>query len=222
MLADIFPTGYHATEMADVQAGETVVVYGGGPVGLMAAYSATIRGAAQVFLVDRHADRLALADKIGVTPVDDSAHDPVEQVLELTAGKGAYKGFEAVGYQAHDAQGNEQPALTMNSLVSSVKATGRIGVVGILLPQDAGGPDQLSQQGQLAFDFGEFWFKGQQIGTGQANVKAYNRRLAALIEQGKAHPSFLVSHELPLDRAAEAYRSFDDRVDGWTKVLLKP
>ncbi|MCA1222341.1 glutathione-independent formaldehyde dehydrogenase [Streptomyces sp. 8L] len=221
MLADIFPTGYHATELAHVSPGESVVVFGAGPVGLMAAYSATLRGASQVFVVDRHPDRLRLAEKSGAVAIDDSAGDHVDQILELTGG-GADKGCECVGYQAHDPQGDEEPERTMNDLVASVKATGAIGVVGVFLPQDEGAPTELTKQGKLPFDFGQFWFKGQRIGTGQANVKAYNRHLCKLIEHDRARPSFIVSHELPLDEAAEAYHNFDDRVAGWTKVVLKP
>lgn len=221
MLADIFPTGYHATELAGVSPGESVVVYGGGPVGLMAAYSARLRGASQVLLVDRHPDRLELAAEAGATPIDDSAGDHVERILDLTGG-GADRGCECVGYQAHDPQGNEKPEATMNDLVASVRATGGIGVVGVFLPQDDGAPTELTREGKLPFDFGQFWFKGQRIGTGQANVKTYNRQLGKLIHQGRATPSFIVSHELPLDEAATAYRSFDDRLDGWTKVILKP
>ena len=222
MLSDIFPTGYHATELAGVSPGESVVVYGGGPVGLMAAYSATLRGASRVMVVDHQPDRLRLAEKAGAMPIDDTDGDHIERILEATGGRGADKGCECVGYQAHDPQGQERPEATMNDLVASVKATGAIGVVGVFLPQDDGAPTKLTQQGKLPFDFGKFWFKGQRIGTGQANVKAYNRRLAELIHRDRAKPSFVVSHELPLDRGAEAYRHFDDRDDGWTKVVLKP
>ncbi|MEU2310798.1 glutathione-independent formaldehyde dehydrogenase [Streptomyces albidoflavus] len=221
MLSDIFPTGYHATELAGVSPGESVVVYGAGPVGLMAAYSAALRGASQVLVVDHHPDRLALAEKAGAIPVDDTEGDHVEQILERTGG-GADKGCECVGYQAHDADGNEKPEATMNDLVASVRATGAIGVVGVFLPQDDGAPTELTREGKLPFDFGDFWFKGQRIGTGQANVKAYNRQLRDLIHHDKAKPSFIVSHELPLDDAPEAYRNFDDRLSGWTKVILKP
>ncbi|MFF3177961.1 glutathione-independent formaldehyde dehydrogenase [Streptomyces sp. NPDC057900] len=221
MLADIFPTGYHATELAAVSPGESVVVYGGGPVGLMAAYSAYLRGASQVLVVDRQSDRLRLAEEAGATAVDDSQGDHVEQILDLTDG-GADKGCECVGYQAHDPQGTERPEATLNDLVASVKATGAIGVVGVFLPQDDGAPTELTRKGKLPFDFGKFWFKGQRIGTGQANVKAYNRYLGNLIHHGRAEPSFIVSHELPLADAAEAYRHFDDRDPGWTKVVLKP
>ena len=221
MVSDIFPTGWHATELAGVQPSDSVVVYGAGPVGLMAAYSATLKSARQVMIVDRHPDRLRLAEQIGVIPIDDSKSDPVEQVLAMTNGKGADKGCECVGYQAHDPQGHEHPNMTMNNLVKSVKFTGGIGVVGIFLPQDPGGPDQMSKQGEIPFDMGLFWLKGQHIGTGQANVKDYNRQLRDLIHADKAKPSFIVSHRLPLDKASEAYQHFDARDDGWTKVVLK-
>jgi glutathione-independent formaldehyde dehydrogenase len=222
MLADIFPTGYHATELADVQPGESVVVYGAGPVGLMAAYSAMIRGASQVMLVDRHRDRLALAEKIGAIAVDDSQVDPVDRVLELTGGKGADKGCECVGWQAHDPQGHEVPNVTMNGLVASVRETGILGVVGVFVPEDPKAADKLARQGQIAFDLGRFFEKGLRMGSGQANVKAYNRRLRDLIASGRATPSFVVSHQIPLEDAPEAYKHFDARDDGWTKVVLKP
>jgi len=222
MLSDIFPTGYHATELAGLKPGESVVIYGAGPVGLMAALSANIKGASQVFVVDTHKDRLALAEKLGAIPIDDTEGGGVQQILDLTDGKGADCGCECVGYQCCDKHGKEVPNLTMNNLVQTVKATGGIGVVGVFLPQDPGAHDKLAKEGKLAFDFGNFWFKGQRIGTGQANVKHYNRHLAKLIHAGKAKPSTIISHELTLDKAPEAYKQFDKRADGWTKVVLKP
>jgi len=222
MLSDIFPTGYHATELAGLKAGDSVVIYGAGPVGLMAAMSANIKGASQVFVVDTHKDRLALAEKLGAIPIDDTEGAGVQQILDMTDGKGADCGCECVGYQCCDKHGKEVPNLTMNNLVQTVKATGGIGVVGVFLPQDPGAHDELAKEGKLAFDFGNFWFKGQRIGTGQANVKHYNRHLAKLIHAGKAKPSTIISHELSLDEAPKAYEQFDKRADGWTKVVLKP
>ena len=222
MVADIFPTGWHATEMAGLQPGETIVIYGGGPVGLMAAYSAKIRGACKVMVVDRHPDRLRLAESIGAVAIDDSKGSPVEQVLEETNGLGAHRGCECVGYQAHEPGGHEQPNLTLNNLVQSVRFTGGIGVVGVFVPEDPGGADDLAKQGQVAFDFGEFWFRGQSMGSGQCPVKRYNRQLRNLIHAGVARPSFIVSHRVGLDEAPSAYKHFDNRDDGWTKVLLKP
>src|ERR1700751_5086189 len=181
MLADIWPTGYHATELACLLPGESVVIYGAGPVGLFAAYSAILKGASQVMIVDRLRDRLKLAAKIGPTPIDDSKSSPVEQVLELTDGKGADKGCECVGYQAHDPQGHEHPNMTLNNLVKSVKFTGGIGVVGVFVAKAPGAPDPMSKQGEIVFDWGRLWFKGQHIGTGPCNVKDYNRNLRDLI-----------------------------------------
>ena len=90
--------------------------------------------------------------------------------------------------------------MTMNDLVKSVKFTGGIGVVGFFLPQDPKGADEDGKEGKITFDMGEFWFKGQRMGTGQANVKHYNRELRDLIHAGKAKPSWIISHELPLAR----------------------
>jgi threonine dehydrogenase-like Zn-dependent dehydrogenase len=227
MLADIFPTGYHATEMAGVKPGDQTVIMGGGPVGLMAAYSAILKGAGRVWVVDRHPDRLALADKIGAIAIDDSTQDPVEVIKDATLGLGADNGCECVGYQAHDPQGNEDGSLTLNTLIDAVRFTGKIGCVGVFVPQDPGGREkqragELEAEGKLPLDFGMMWFKGQSIGTGQCPVKKYNRALRDLVAGGKARPSFIVSHELPLDRAPEAYRNFDSRENGWTKVVLHP
>ncbi len=222
MLSDIFPTGWHATELAGVSPGETVGIYGAGPVGLMAAHSAFLKGAAEVFVVDAHDDRLKLAEALGATPVDMRRCDPVAFILEQTDGLGTDRGCECVGYQCCDRHGREANNYTMNCLVASTKATGGIGVVGVFVPQDPGAPDQLAKQGKMAFDFGAFWYKGQHIGTGQANVKAYNRRLRNLIHVGKATPSRIVSHRLRLDEAPTAYKHFDARDEGWTKVTLKP
>jgi threonine dehydrogenase-like Zn-dependent dehydrogenase len=222
MLSDIFPTGWHATRLANLKPGESIVIYGAGPVGLMAAMSARIQGASQIFVVDGKADRLRLAAEIGATPIDTLTGNVGEQIRELTRGLGADCGSECVGYQCYNSRGKEVPNLVMNSLVDAVKATGSIGVIGVFIPKDPGAEDALQKKGQMAFDFGKFWFKGQKMATGQANVKAYNRYLRDLIHHDKANPSIIISHELPLAEAPEAYEHFDNRDKGWTKVVLHP
>ncbi len=222
MLSDIFPTGWHGTELARQRPGDRVVVFGAGPVGLMAAHSALIRGAAQVFVVDQQADRLALAASIGATPIDFTDADPVEQVLDATDGRGADCGVEAVGYQAHDHTGQEHPELVLDNLIKAVRTTGGIGVVGVYVPEDPDAATEGAKEGRIGFDYGTFFTKGQHMGTGQAPVLRYNRQLRDLIITGRANPSFLVSHELGLDDAPDAYRHFDKRDEGWTKVLLHP
>lgn len=222
MLSDIFPTGYHATELAGVKPGDSVVIYGAGPVGLMAAHSASIKGASKIMVVDNQKDRLKLAEEFGAIAIDFSKAPAVDQILELTDGKGADRGCECVGYQCCNKHGAEQSNITMNELVMAVKATGSIGVVGVFIPKDPKSKEKLQKIGHMDFDFGNFWMKGQRIATGQANVKSYNRQLCALISAGKAMPSKIISHELSLDEAPEAYKHFDDKDKGWTKVILKP
>ncbi|HEX4432448.1 MAG TPA: glutathione-independent formaldehyde dehydrogenase [Frankiaceae bacterium] len=222
MLSDIFPTGYHGTELAEVGPGDSVAVFGAGPVGLMAAHSAFLRGASQVFVADKEADRLQLAKQIDAIPIDISRGDPVEQIMDATRGRGVDRGVEAVGYQAHDSSGVEHPELVLDNLVSVVRTAGAIGVVGVYMPEDPGATTDGAKEGRIGWDYGTFFTKGQRMGTGQAPVKRYNRQLRDLIIEGRARPSWIVSHELSLDEAPSAYENFDKRVAGWTKVLLHP
>jgi glutathione-independent formaldehyde dehydrogenase len=222
MLSDIFPTGYHGAALAGVSPGDTVVVYGAGPVGLLAAHSSYLRGAAQVYVVDMNADRLALAARFDATPVSLADGDPAEQILAATHGVGADRGIEAVGYQAHDPAGQEHPQMVLDALIRSVRATGGIGVVGVYVPADPKAADHGARQGRIGFDYGTFFQKGQSMGTGQCPVKRYNEQLRDLIVAGRATPSLLVSHEVPLAEAPDAYARFDQRADGYTKVLLHP
>jgi glutathione-independent formaldehyde dehydrogenase len=222
MLSDIFPTAYFGTDLAGVSPGDTVVVFGAGPVGLLAVHSAWLRGAARVFCVDMHGDRLSIAEKFGATPVSIAAGDPAEQILDTTHGAGADCGVEAVGYQAHEPSGQERPELVLDWLVRSVRPTGRLGVIGVYLPQDPGAATEQAKDGRIGFDFGRLFQKGQALGTGQCPVKRYNEKLRDLIIAGRATPSAIVSHELPLTEAPAAYAKFDKRVDGYTKVILHP
>jgi len=222
LLADIFPTGYHATELAGVRPGETVAVYGAGPVGLMAAYSALIKGASQVFVVDKVPSRLSLAESIGAKPVDFSTGDPAEQIKDALGTTGVDRGVDAVGYQATVAEGEEQPAVVLNQLVDTVRPTGSVGTVGLYLPSDPDAPNEDAAHGRLLFNMGRFFEKGLSMGTGQADVKAYAHHLRDLIIAGRAKPSFVVSKQLPLGDAPDAYARFDRREEGYSKVLLKP
>ncbi|WP_431949060.1 glutathione-independent formaldehyde dehydrogenase [Actinacidiphila sp. bgisy167] len=223
LLADIFPTGYHGCELAQVSPGESVSVYGGGPVGLMAAYSALLRGAARVFVVDRVQERLQKAEEIGAIPIDFTKGNPVEQIKEHTNGEGTDKGVDAVGYQAQAGGANhEEPAAVLNSLIDTVRPTGALGIPGLYVPSDPGGPDEQARSGRLLVAIGRLFEKGLRVGTGQCNVKRYNRQLRDMIIEGRARPSFVVSHELPLADAPSAYDKFDKRIEGYTKVVLHP
>ncbi len=222
MLSDIFPTAYFGTDLAGVKPGDTVAVYGAGPVGLLAVHSAWLRGAARVFAVDKHGVRRGIAAQFGAEPIRLGQGDPAEQILEATQGMGADCGVDAVGYQAHDPSGDEHPQLVLDWLVNSVRSTGRLGVIGVYMPQDPGAATEEAKDGRIGFDFGRLFQKGQTLGTGQCPVKRYNERLRDMIIAGRATPSKIVSHELPLTEAPDAYDKFDKRVDGYTKVILHP
>jgi len=126
--------------------------------------------------------------------------------MDLTKGVGADCGCRLHRLPGHDPQGHEG-----NSMV-----------LGLPLPQETGAPNEARKEAKVTFDMGECWLNGQHMRTGQANVKYYNRELRSLIHEGRANPSWIVSHELSLSEAPSAYKYFDARDDGWTKVVLKP
>ncbi|KAH8658496.1 hypothetical protein BX600DRAFT_416294 [Xylariales sp. PMI_506] len=225
LLADIFPTGWHGVEISGFQAGESVAVFGAGPVGLMAAYSANLRGASRVFVVDRVPERLQVAEKIGCIPIDFTKKDPVDQIIEINGGNEVDRSIDAVGYQAVSGGGagtGEQPNIVLENMIRVTRACGGLGIPGLYVPSDPGAPDEASKNGMISLSFGKLFEKGLSLRTGQCNVKAYNRYLRDLIISGKAKPSFVVSHEINIDDAETAYQKFSKRVDGYTKVLIHP
>ena len=229
LLADIFPTGYHGAVLADVSPGESVAVFGAGPVGIMAAYSCAIRGAAEIYVIDHVQDRLDKAGEMGGIPINFDQGDPVQQIKEHRGGEGVDKAIDAVGYQAaapgSSAAGGEQdevPNIVLNQLIDVVNPTGALGIPGLYVPTDPGGVDENAKRGALSINFGRLFEKGLRLGTGQCNVKRYNAYLRDMIIAGKAKPGFVVSHSVPLDEAPDAYTKFDKRIDGYTKVILKP
>jgi glutathione-independent formaldehyde dehydrogenase len=244
LLADIFPTAWHATALAHVKAGDTVAVFGAGPVGLLSAYSAILKGAVEVYVVDRSEDRLEKAKSIGAIPVNFAHGDPAEQILELRRKDGKLIGamrpeerekmpgvmcvIDAVGYQAHGDSNPDQedaPQL-MKQIAKVINPTGKLGIIGVWFPNDPGATNLSAKHGEFLLPFGQLWEKGVEIGTGQAIVKRYNVALRDMIITGRAKPGFIVSHHIPLAHAAEAYEKFDMRGTGkgaeYSKILLKP
>lgn len=207
----------------------------------MAAYSAILRGASQVYLVDRVPERLAKAKEIGAVPINFDEGDAVEQILAQRGGKFVDRAVDAVGYQAVNKGGKTEAAsAVLNSIIQVVRPTGGLGIPGLYVPSDPGAATDAERLGNLLIPFGKVSFspvpklysrdanesqlfeKGLHLGTGQCNVKKYNRYLRDMIISGRAKPSFVVSHQCSLDGAVEAYEKFDKRVEGYTKVLLKP
>jgi len=117
---------------------------------------------------------------------------------------------------------DEVPNIVLNKLIDVVNPTGALGIPGLYVPSDPGGVDENAKRGALSINFGRLFEKGLRLGTGQCNVKQYNAYLRDLIIAGRAKPSFVVSHQVPLDQAPEAYTKFDRREEGYTKVILQP
>jgi glutathione-independent formaldehyde dehydrogenase len=237
LLADVFPTGYHATELASVSPGKTVAVFGAGPVGLLAAYSSVLKGASEVYLIDNIAERLEKAKELGAVPIDFGQGDPVERIFEIRKkhqgtqqshrpGEEKMQGvdcaIDAVGYQARDDKNpsQENPTQALENCLRVVNPTGSIGIIGVYIAPDPGARDDQKKQGIFSFPLADFFSKGLTMGTGQAPVKKYNEYLRDLIVSGRARPSLIVSHHIKIDQAPEAYSKFDQRIDGYTKVLI--
>ena len=217
--------------------GATVAVFGAGPVGLLAAYSSILRGAAEVYVVDRVPERLDKARSIGAIPVDFSPGDPVEQIKEMRrknpsiAGAmrpgeekmpGVMCGIDAVGYQASRRQRRRASEPRPGAADQRGEPDGAHRHRRRLLDPDPKGVDKHAKKGELQLPWGMLFEKGITLGSGQTPVKAYNLFLRDLIIAGRAKPSFIVSHRLPLTAAPDAYEKFDARTDGYTKVVLKP
>lgn len=223
LLADIFPTGWHGLELSGFQPGESIAIWGAGPVGLMAAYSGILRGASKVFVVDRVKDRLQAAKKIGCIPIDFSEGNPVKQIIKLNGGM-VDRAVDSVGYQAEAGVGGskEEPNIVLEQIIEVTRPTGGLGIIGLYVPSDPGAPDANASSGKILVSFGKLFEKGLHLGTGQCNVKAYNRYLRDLIVSGRAKPSFVVSHEIDIDDAPDAYDKFNKRAEGYTKILIHP
>jgi len=238
LLADVFPTGYHATELASVSPGKTVAVFGAGPVGLLAAYSSVLKGASEVYVIDNIAERLEKAKELGAVPIDFGQGDPVERIFEIRKkhqatqqshrpGEEKMQGvdcaIDAVGYQARDDKNpsQENPTQALENCLRVVNPTGSVGVIGVYIAPDPGARDDQKKQGIFSFPLADFFSKGLTVGTGQAPVKKYNEYLRDLIVSGRARPSLIVSHHIKIDQAPEAYSKFDQRTDGYTKVLIR-
>lgn len=138
LLADIFPTGWHGIEISGFQPGDSVAVFGAGPVGLMAAYSAQIRGASRVYVVDRVPERLRAAEKIGAVPIDFTAGDAVDQIITANGGEMVDRSVDAVGYQAVSGtkdNATEVPNIVLENMIRVTRACGGLGIPGLYVPR---------------------------------------------------------------------------------------
>jgi glutathione-independent formaldehyde dehydrogenase len=212
MLSDIFPTGYHGCYSAGVTTGSTVYIAGAGPVGLAAAHSAQLLGAAVVIVGDLNKERLQQARSFGCETVDISENTPLdEQIRELLGVNEVDCAVDAVGFEASaHGGGGEAPATVLNSVMTVTRAGGRLGIPGLYVTGDPGAPDEDAKEGTLKVRLGLGWAKSHAFVTGQCPVLKYNRGLMMSILHDKAQIAKAVNATvISLDDAPRGYQEFD-------------
>jgi glutathione-independent formaldehyde dehydrogenase len=224
MLSDIFPTGYHGAVSAGVGVGSTVYIAGAGPVGLAAATSAQLLGAAVVIVGDLNEQRLAQARKFGCETVDLTKGGPAEQIEQILGVPEVDCGVDAVGFEAKghgkDAS-HEAPATVLNSLMEITAAGGALGIPGLYVTGDPGGVDEAAKKGSLSLSLGTGWAKSLSFTTGQCPVMRYNRQLMMAILHDRVHIAENVNAKaIPLEEAPKGYAEFD--AGAATKYVLDP
>ncbi len=214
MLSDILPTGFHGARCAGVDVGSTVYVAGAGPVGLAAAASAYVLGAAVVIVGDRNKDRLAHAKKMGYETVDVSQSDNLaDQIAAIVGEPYVDAGIDAVGFEAGghgDGAHEAAPASVLNSLMDIVFVAGGVGIPGLYVVQDPGAENEESKNGILKVRFGKGWSKSLHFHTGQAPVLQYSRSLMQAILHDRLPIAKIVNATvITLDEAPKGYADFD-------------
>ncbi len=222
-LSDILPTGWMAAENAEIESGDTVAVWGAGPVGLFAAQSAIIMGAARVIVIDHYPNRLALAKGLGAEVINFRETNVREALLEMSGGRGPDAVIDAVGMEAHGFSIDNMldiakqkigfgadRASALKQAILAVRKGGRVSIPGVY----GGMTDK--------FPLGALMEKGLSIKSGQTHTQKYMDKLLGMIADGKIDTTFLISHRLPLEQAADGYANFKNHQDDYTKVVLKP
>jgi glutathione-independent formaldehyde dehydrogenase len=224
MLSDIFPTGYHGCYTAGVTTGSTVYIAGAGPVGLAAATSAFLLGAAVVIVGDLVEERLAQARSFGCETVDVSKGAPQDQIEQILGEPEVDCAVDAVGFEAHghgsDAQ-QEAPATVLNSLMEITRAGGALGIPGLYVTGDPGASDEAAKVGSLSIRLGLGWAKSHAFYTGQCPVMRYNRQLMMAILHDRVQIAKNVGATvISLDDAPRGYEEFDKGAP--RKYILNP
>lgn len=224
-LSDIFPTGYMAAENCDIESGDTVAVWGCGPVAQFAIQSAWMFGAGRVIAIDRVPERIRMAETKGkAETINFEDADVYEQLMELTKGRGPDRCIDAVGCEAHGGGsaravldkakaslflGTDRPEVLRQAIMCCRKG-GTISVPGVYV----GFLDKIP--------FGAAMNKGLTFKMGQTHMHRYMRPLLEKVIRNEIDPSFVITHRVPLAKAPEMYKTFRDKEDGCIKVVLKP
>lgn len=222
-LSDIFPTGYQAAENCDIQQGDTVAIWGAGPVGQFAIRSAFLLGAETVISIDHYAERLQLAEKAGAQTINFDKEEVYEKLKDMTGGRGPDSCIDAVGLEAH---GTSPDALLDYVKASVYLATDRPHALrqAIFCCRKGGTVSIPGVYGGFLdkFPMGAAFGKGLKMKMGQTNMHKYLKPLLSAIEEEKIDPSFVISHRLNLSEAPTGYKNFNEDKNEWRKIILKP
>lgn len=206
-ISDIFSTAWEGVTWSGFEPGDSVAVFGAGPVGLLAAYSAILRGASKVYSVDHVQSRLDLAESIGAIPINFSASNPIEQILSHEP-EGVRRSVDAVGYEGIHANGTVDAGIVLHQAVNVTAQRGGIGVVGLYN----------SSLGD--FGIGSVFEKALTVQGGVVlPLQGVAQELVPLVASGKAKPSFIVSSIIDLEEAPEYYSRFNRHEE--TKVVIQ-
>lgn len=223
-LSDIFPTGWMAAENAQIQPGDTVAIWGCGPVGQMTIRSAWLLGAGRVIAIDDVPERLEMARAGKAETIDLSKEDVYDRLQDMTNGRGPDSCIDAVGAEAHGTNTLEQVAdkvktavmmatdrpAALRQAIMCCRKGGTVSIPGVYV----GAPDKIPM--------GPAMNKGLTMKMGQTHVQRYTKPLLEKIEAGLIDPSFVITHIRPLEEGPELYKTFRDKKDGCIKVVLKP
>jgi threonine dehydrogenase-like Zn-dependent dehydrogenase len=226
-LSDIFPTGFFGADLCDITGGEVIAVFGAGAVGQFAIASALLLGAERVIAIDQYDYRLQMAlNRAGATDAIDFSKDPdiVEQLKEMTGGRGPDAVIDAVGMEAAHGHGVLHAVDRVKQATRSESDRGHALRDAILACRPGGIVSVIGVYGGLLdkFPSGAFMNKGLQLRAGQCHVQKYLQPLYERIRDGQIDPSFVVTHSVELGKAPDAYETFKHKQDDCVKVVLKP
>lgn len=214
-ITDILPTGYFGADLANIGAGDAVAVFGSGPVGLMAMECAKLLDAGRIFAVDNVGGRLQVATGRGFESINFDDGDPVQQIMDLTGGNGVDSVVDAVGLDARCGNGHAHPngqRCSMQALeweIGALKKAGTLSIVGFY-------PEKLNN-----FPLDQIQGKNLTLRAGNCNHRKYTPILLRLVQDGSLDPSFVITDTMPLDRAPDAYREFDQNQNQHLKIVLE-
>ena len=217
LLSDIFPTGYMGAEMAEIDPGDTVAVFGCGPVGQFAIASARLLGAGRIIAIDRHPSRLEMARNQGAEVINFDEDDPVKTIQRLTDKTGVDRAIDAVGVDAEKPgkkseelwQPGNAPSQVLDWAIEALAKAGTLSIIGVY--------DE-----ETKFSIGNAMEKNLTIQMGNCHHRKYIPQLIPIVQQGVFDPSTILTQSVPMTSVIEAYENFDLRKEGWIKVMVQP